>query len=386
MHSAMNPTPRRSRHRLPAGPGAGARSRAGRPSLPAMLLAAALGTLLAACGPAPDKTATSATTSAGTSAAAAPTQPVSLVLGDQVRMTRALVEASGAFDGIPYRIEWANFQGAAPLFEALKADAVDTAPAGDSPTLAAAAAGVAFRIVAVSTASPRGIAIVVPPDSGVRSVADLAGREVVVSSARGSISHYQLLGALREAGVPPASVKLSFLLPVDALTAFRAGHIGIWATFDPYLASAEIGGARVLRDGVGINSGHGYLTVSARALADPAKRAALADVLQRLARAQAWRNANPEAYTALYAQITGLAPDIAARVIGRGRHELQPVNAAAIDSLRRVAEVYAAEKLLPQDIDVAALFDDSLFPAATTTSDATASAASASATTSIPSH
>jgi len=359
-----------SQRSLPTRPGGDARTRAGAclRALPAVLLAAALGSLLAACGPAPDKAATAA----GTPAA---TQPVSLVLGDQVRMTRALVEASGAFDGIPYRIEWANFQGAAPLFEALKADAVDTAPAGDSPTLAAAAAGVAFRIVAVSTASPRGIAIVVPPDSGVRSVADLAGREVVVSSARGSISHYQLLGALREAGVPLASVKLSFLLPVDALTAFRAGHIGIWATFDPYLASAEIGGARVLRDGAGINSGHGYLTVSARALADPAKRAALADVLQRLARAQAWRNANPEAYTALYAQITGLAPDIAARVISRGRHELQPVNAAAIDSLRRVAEVYAEEKLLPQDIDVAALFDDSLFPPATSTA-ATTSAAS----------
>ncbi|ENO89434.1 ABC transporter substrate-binding protein [Thauera linaloolentis] len=296
-------------------------------------------------------------------AADAGTAPVTLVLGDQVRMTRALVEASGAFDGIPYQVEWANFQGAAPLFEALKAGAVDTAPAGDSPTLAAAAAGTPFRIVAVATSSPRGVGIVVPAGSALRSIADLDGQELVVSSARGSIAHYLALGALKEAGVPAERTTLSYLQPVDALTAFKSGHIQAWATFDPYLASAELSGARVLRDGEGINSGDGYLAVSERALADPAKRAALADVVRRLARAQEWRNANIAAYTGLYARITGLAPDIAERVIGRGHTGLQPVTPAAIDRLRRVADVYAAERLLARDIDVARLFDTRLFPA-----------------------
>lgn len=322
------------------------------------LILAALGALcLTGCG-----RDSAPAAGAGDTAQATAAEPVTLVLGDQVRMMRALVEASGAFDGIPYRVEWTNFQGAAPLFEALKANAVDTAPAGDSPTLAAAAAGTPFRIVAVFTSSARGVGVVVPANSKIRSIADLDGQEVVVSSARGSISHYQLLGALKEAGVPVGRVKLSFMLPVDALTAFKSGHLQVWATFDPYLASAELAGARVLRNGEGINSGHGYLTVSERALADPAKRAALADVIQRYARAHAWRNANLSAYTGLYSQITGLAPEIAERVVGRGRADLQPIDQAAIDSLRRVAEVYAAEKLLPQDIDVAALFDASLFP------------------------
>ena len=46
---------------------------------------------------------------------------VTLVLGDQAGGTRALVEASRALEGTPYAFRWANFQGAAPLFEAQRA-------------------------------------------------------------------------------------------------------------------------------------------------------------------------------------------------------------------------------------------------------------------------
>lgn len=45
---------------------------------------------------------------------------VKLILGDQAEGSRSMVEASKASDGIPYQVEWANFQGSAPLFEALR--------------------------------------------------------------------------------------------------------------------------------------------------------------------------------------------------------------------------------------------------------------------------
>ena len=41
-----------------------------------------------------------------------------LVLGDQAGGLRALFEASKALEGVPFAYRWANFQGAAPLFEA----------------------------------------------------------------------------------------------------------------------------------------------------------------------------------------------------------------------------------------------------------------------------
>ena len=126
---------------------------------------------------------------------------VTLVLGDQAGGTRALVEAAKVLDGTPYAWRWANFQGAAPLFEAQRAGSVDLAPAGDLPVLAAAVGDPTLKIVATRVGSGSQLGILVAPHSAIRSVADLKGRTVFVSSARGSISQFQLYGALAEAGV-----------------------------------------------------------------------------------------------------------------------------------------------------------------------------------------
>lgn len=99
---------------------------------------------------------------------------VTLILGDQAKGLRTVVEAANALEGIAYKVQWANFQGAAPLFEALRAGAVDLGPAGDTPVLAAATGGTPLRIVAVRRSQSRGIAILVPHDSPIHSVADLA--------------------------------------------------------------------------------------------------------------------------------------------------------------------------------------------------------------------
>ena len=184
------------------------------------------------------------------------------MLGDQAGGTRALAEAAKVLDGTPYAFKWANFQGAAPLFEAQRAGAVDLAPAGDLPVLAAAVGDPTLKIVATRVGSGAQLGILVPADSKLRSVAELKGRTVFVSSARGSISQFQLYGALAEAGLSREDVSVRFVLPVDAFTAFESGRIDVWATFDPYFGTAVQQGARVLRDGTGINSGLGFVTAS----------------------------------------------------------------------------------------------------------------------------
>ena len=209
---------------------------------------------------------------------------VKLVLGDQAKGLRTVVEASKAFDGVPYQVEWANFQGAAPLFEALRAGAVDLAPAGDTPVLAAATGGAPLRIVAVRRSQARSIAILVPKDSPIQTVADLKGRNVVISSARGSISQYLLIRALANAGVKETDVNIGFVMPTDALPAFNAGKIEAWATFGVYQAFAEEQGARVLLSGEGINTGLTFTTASDEVLTDPVRRQAINDVLKRLPR------------------------------------------------------------------------------------------------------
>jgi sulfonate transport system substrate-binding protein len=290
---------------------------------------------------------------------------VTLVLGDQVNLLRTKAEAAGVLEGAPYTIKWASFQGAAPLFEAVVSGDVDTAMAADTPALAAAAGGARVKVVAASVSSPTGVAILVPPGSPIKSVADLKGRQVIVSSARGSVAHYLLFGALREAGLSPADVPTGFMLPSDAAIAFAGGQIEAWATFGVYQAAAELRGARVLRDGVGINSGIAVIAASDAALADAGKRAALADVLVRLARSNVWANGHPEEYARVFRRITGLPPEVVRKVVERDRPLLKPVDAAIVTQLQQVADAFYEARLFPRRVDAAALVDPTLFTSRT---------------------
>ncbi|AZC37620.1 ABC transporter substrate-binding protein [Pseudomonas chlororaphis] len=286
---------------------------------------------------------------------------VTLILGDQAKGLRTVVEAANALEGIEYKVQWANFQGAAPLFEALRAGAVDLAPAGDTPVLAAATGGAPLRIVAVRRGQARGIAILVPADSPIRSVADLKGRNVVVSSARGSIAQYLLIRALANAGVDEKDVKVGFVLPTDALSAFNAGQIEAWATFGVYQAFAEQQGARVLISGVGINTGLNFITASDEVLSDPLKRQALSDVLQRFAKALEWGQQNPDEYARVFARVNDIPLEVSQTLRRWGDESLLPVQAEDVQALQEVDDLFVAKKIFPHRVDVRTLTDTGVF-------------------------
>jgi sulfonate transport system substrate-binding protein len=286
-----------------------------------------------------------------------------LVLGDQVHLLQSKAEAAGTFKNLAYDVEWANFVGAAPLLEALNAGAVDTAPAGDLPVVLAAAAGAPLKVIAGSLSSTRDIAIIAPPGSPIRNVAGLAGHRVIVSSARGSISHYLLLEALKEAKVDRKAVDIGFMLPNDAAAAFAAGRIEAWATFGTYQIAAEDRGARVLRDGQGINTGLTLIAASQAALDDPAKRAALKDALARFRTASLWAQAHPDIYAGVFAKATGVDPKLAKLIVDRQNPVLIAPDAAVIKPLQRVVDRFHADGELPVHIDVAKIVDAGVFPA-----------------------
>ena len=284
-----------------------------------------------------------------------------LVLGDQARGLSALFEAAGSLKDAPFDFRWANFQGAASLFEAQRSGAVDTAVAGDLPVLAAAVGRTPLKIVATRAGRPESLGIVVQPDSALQRVADLRGKTVIVSSARGSISQYQLYGALEEAGVPLAEVTVRFVLPTDAATAFASRQIEAWATFDPYYTVARQHGGRVLRDGRGINTALGFITASEQALADPARRAAIVQFLDRLARAGEWAQAHPEDYAQVYAGLSRLPIESARAITANAAVAARPVSEEDVTALQRVADRAARDGILPQRVDVRAITDATLW-------------------------
>ncbi|WP_145251189.1 ABC transporter substrate-binding protein [Pseudomonas oryzihabitans] len=286
---------------------------------------------------------------------------VTLVLGDQARGLRAMMEAAGTLEGAPYNYRWANFQGAAPLFEAQRVGAVDTSYAGDLPVLMAASGGVPLKLIATNVGYPQANGLLVQKDSPIHSVKDLKGRTVVVSSAKGSISQHLLYAALEEAGLKREDVTVKFVLPTDASAAFNAGQIDAWATFDPYLGIAEQHGARLLRDGQGLTTALGFLTATPVSLEDPAKRAAIADFAGRLAQARAWAVAHPQDYARVYAELTRLPEGAAVAISTRTSRGLRPVQPADVAAVQQVADLFSELQVLPKPVDVAALADASVF-------------------------
>jgi sulfonate transport system substrate-binding protein len=268
-----------------------------------------------------------------------------LRVGDQRGNARALMEAAGVLDGLPYRLAWSEFPAAAPLLEALNAGAIDAGGVGDAPFTFAAAAGVPVKAFLAFRNRQDGLAILVAKDSPLRTVTDLKGKRIATN--RGSIGHQVVLAALEEAGLPADSVTLSFLPPADAKIALASGSVDAWATWEPYTSTAELAGlARVVRDGNGITPGLSFAVASDAALKD--KRALLADFGERLARARAWALVDPAPYAAAWSKLIGLPEGVPLRWFGRAQYRTVPIDETVIADEQANIDLYVRAGLIPK--------------------------------------
>ena len=270
-----------------------------------------------------------------------------LRVASQRGSTRAIMEASGALRGAPYRVEWSEFAAASPLLEALGAGAVDVGGVGDAPFVFAYSAGAPIKAVLAYDTGARGssTAVVVPATSPIRGVADLTGRKV--ATVKGSIGHFLLLRLLERAHVAPSEVQMVYLDPGSARGALTSGSVDAWATWSPYIGLATLDDhGRILADGRGVLDGVGFFAASDKAIAGKSK--ILADFLARLARAQAWGKLHPAEYGAALAKDTGLPLEVATDSARRLAGHVQPLDPAltrkeyaTLDTYRRAGLIEA---------------------------------------------
>jgi sulfonate transport system substrate-binding protein len=277
-----------------------------------------------------------------------------LKAGDQKGGLRALLEAAGSLEGLSYDIQWSEFPAAAPLAEALNAQAVDSGPIGDAPLVFALAAGTRVKAIGANRSDAYGTAVLVRPDSPLKTAADLKGRSIATN--RGSIGHYITLKAITTAGLKPEDVNLRFLAPADAKLALTQGSVDAWATWEPYTALAETSRhARVLASGRGLLPGLSYLAATDAAIA--AKRPVLQDFLQRVVRAQRWSYRNVDAFSATLARIIGIPADAAKLQFERRQQKWVPVDARVIADQQGTADFYHQVGLIKQPLEVRSTFD-----------------------------
>ncbi len=199
--------------------------------------------------------------------AAAEQEGKQLRLGYFPNLTHAqalYARATGAFEHVGARIQWAAFNAGPTAIESLFADAVDATFVGPSPTINGYIKSKGEKFVVVAGSASGGAGLVVRGDAGISTGKDFGGKVI----ATPQLGNSQDVAArvwlaeqgyrLRERG---GNVSLVPLSNADQLTMFRKRQIdGAW-TVEPWLARLEVeGGGKVFLEEKALWPGGRYVT------------------------------------------------------------------------------------------------------------------------------
>ena len=277
--------------------------------------------------------------------------PLSLIIKNQ-----GWLEAELAEQGVT--VNWVQSAGSNKANEALRAGAIDVGSTAGSAALLARSNGSPIKVIDIYS-QPEWSAIVVPAGSPIKSVADLAGKKV--AATKGTDPYFFLLQSLQEAGVSRDDVTVEVLQHADGWAALQNGSVDAWAGLDPIMAGAEKAGAKLLYRNVGFNS-YGFLNATESFLADkPALAQAVVDAYEH---ARAWAKENPDKTAQILADVAGLDPAVATKVIKeRSNLDVDPVpGKAQVDVLTKIGPIFVAsgDVKSQQDVDgaLASLIND----------------------------
>lgn len=228
--------------------------------------------------------------------------PLSLVVKDQKCLENAL--------GSDATVNWVLSTGSNKAIENLNAEAIDIGSTAGAAAFVGRANGAAIKTIGVFS-QPEWAAIVVPADSTITGVEQLAGKKI--AATKGTDPYFFLLQALNEAGLSQTDVEIINLQHADGQAALARGDVDAWAGLDPIMATTEAkDGAQLIYRNIAFNS---YGVLNAREAFITEQPELIDQTLNCYEQARAWIIENPEDAAALLAQEASLEPAIAAKVL-----------------------------------------------------------------------
>ncbi|GAA3732533.1 ABC transporter substrate-binding protein [Streptomyces tremellae] len=275
------------------------------------------------------------------------------------RTTQLQLAASGMAKELTFHVsQWPNLSAGPDIIQGFRAHSVDLAVNAGIPPLQAAAIGVANRIVGVAVKNRPQYVFATAPGSTVRGLEDFAGRTIAFS--QGQAQGVVVLRALKEQGLSAGDVTLVPLPSTQFLTALQSGQVDIAPLGEPtltkYLTQYRGDGARAVTTDV-----LDLLTVlwaPAEVLADPAKAAAVRDVVPLWARGQVWAWEHEHAWiSTYYVRDQGVTAADGARIVAaQGRPYFPRDWSRAIAWEKETSDLMAAGGFIPKT-EAEPLFD-----------------------------
>ncbi|MDD2545800.1 MAG: ABC transporter substrate-binding protein [Burkholderiaceae bacterium] len=285
-----------------------------------------------------------------------------LVLGDQNELLQTLFSVSGVGKGLVTQVQYANFIGGPAILEAFRAGALDVAVVGNTPPIQAHAAGEEVRVIAARRRASPSYQLAGRPGLPFQSLKDLRGKRIAY--AEGTAAQPFVLAALQAAGLKGGDVKLVPLRLGEFSTALRTGQVDVAPLSDlltsRYLRDFAAEKAQVLppSENTFQPTGVSYLYASKKALADPARQAALSEVVQAWTTALDWAQQNRTAWAqAYYVKKQGLSESDALTVVQNEGAVSFPLLREVLPQQQATIDLIHAAGGLPHRLDAREEFD-----------------------------
>jgi sulfonate transport system substrate-binding protein len=244
-------------------------------------------------------------------------------------------------------VSWVEFASGPPLLEAMNAGGIDLGPTGDVPPVFAQAGGANIVYVA-GQVSTNGQGILVKPDAGIRTLADLRGKRI--GFTKGSSAHNVVLLALEQAGLSYGDITPVYLSPPDAGAAFARGAIDAWAVWDPYYALGQKHGGQILVNGTQLGQTYSFV-IANRDFAVQNPRI-LHVVIATLAEAAVWAESHRDQVARSLAEVTGVDLEIQTIAAHRSSFAVGTLTDDIAATQQAVADRFHRLGLIPRPIVV----------------------------------
>ena len=301
-------------------------------------------------------TASASTPSAKVVAPAKKLGGVTLNVGDQAGTgAEAVLEAAGLIssnnvlkDGL--HVTWADFTAGPPILQAIASGSLDIGGVGDAPPVFADPTAKEV-VVGVLKSSYDNAALLVPANSPITSVSQLAGKTIAVGV--GTSADYHLLTVLEKAGLKPNQVTIDSLTGAAGLEALESNDVAAFDTWSPYVEDAEANGARVLVTGAPYGSPYSYQVASETALQSPAKVLAIRDYLTELDKAYVWVKSHAAVWAKSWASVTGLPLDVMSQATLDDPYTPIAVTSNAVVQEQDLVSAFSAAGVIPANYNFA---------------------------------
>ncbi|MDR7307075.1 sulfonate ABC transporter substrate-binding protein [Rhodoferax saidenbachensis] len=247
------------------------------------------------------------------------------------------------------KVSWIEFNAGPVQLEALNVGSIDFGDVGEAPPIFAQAAGTPLVYAGATQPRPKLEALILPPGSPVKTVADLKGKRVAFN--KGSNVQYFLAKLLEKKGLKYTDVQTVFLSPPDARAAFEKGAIDAWVIWDPFLAAAQKQlGAQILADAQGVVNNRLYYFTSRDYATNNTDVLKIA--LKEVDEVEKWISKNKDAAAVELSKVLGLDKSITELFINRTPFGIVPVNSDILAEQQQIADTFLELKLLPKALNL----------------------------------